>query len=199
MDVSRLRSLGACTEAVERVEKQPNLYSAWRAIRADWLLWFAAKSGMDRKIVVAAACDCAETVLHLVPSCEDRPRVAIQAARKWIDGKATLKGVTAADASADAAYAAYAAYAADAANAAAYASYAAYAASAASASYAAYAADAANAAAYASYAASAANAAAYASDAASAALLKLGVIVRKRITYQMIKEKWEQTYREGKR
>jgi len=58
---------GACGEAIEwAAGKQP--YEAWRTChRSDWLLWIAAKVGVDRKLVVQAACDCAELALVHVP------------------------------------------------------------------------------------------------------------------------------------
>ena len=110
-----LRSLGACPEAREWAEPYATLAEAWVACeRADWLLWYAGKRGVDRKILVRAACACARTVLPYVPVGEDRPHRAIEMAERWCDGLATLQEVGAA---------AYAAYAA--ADAAAYAAYAA--------------------------------------------------------------------------
>ena len=113
-----LRSLGACPEAREWAEPYATLAEAWVACeRADWLLWYAGKRGVDRKILVRAACACARTVLPYVPVGEDRPHRAIEMAERWCNGRATIVEVRAAanaDAYADAA-AAYAAYAADAA------------------------------------------------------------------------------------
>ena len=192
-----LGSLGACPEAREWAAGYSTLAEAWTACeRADWLLWYAGKRGVDRKILVRAACACARTVLPYVPVGEDRPHRAIEMAERWCNGRATIVEVraaanAAAAANADAANAnADAANAASAANAAAYAAYAAYAAAAAAnaasaANAAANAANAANAA-YAAYAAYAADAsyaaaayAAYASYAAwSKAHLKMCVLVR---------------------
>jgi len=47
------------------------------------VLWLAAKAGVDRKLTVMAACDCAELALRHVPDGEDRPQKAIEAARAW--------------------------------------------------------------------------------------------------------------------
>ena len=106
-----LGSLGACPEAREWAEPYATLAEAWTACeRADWLLWYAGRRGVDRKILVRAACACARTVLPYVPVGEDRPHRAIEMAERWCDGLATLQEVGAA---------AYAAYAA--ADAAAYA------------------------------------------------------------------------------
>jgi hypothetical protein len=84
-----------------------------------------------REKVVLAACACAELALKYVPAGEERPKQAIETARKWARGEATLQEVNAANAAAyaDAAYAA--ASAAYAAANAAYAAYAAYAAASA--------------------------------------------------------------------
>jgi hypothetical protein len=91
------------------------------------MLWLVGKMADKPKWptlqqVVLAACACAETALKYVPKGEDRPRLAIETARKWAHGETTLQEVRAD------AYAAYAAAAADAAYAAAYATYAAHAA-----------------------------------------------------------------------
>ena len=91
--------------------------------RPDWLLWWAGKT-VPRRDLVLAACDCVETALQFVPADEHRPRLAIETARRWANGEATLEEV---------ANAADAAYAARAADAAAYAAY--YAARAACAAY----------------------------------------------------------------
>lgn len=133
---SRLISLYACDEALEWVGRR-SLQTAWRLCeRGDWMLWLAAHVGVDRRLLVRAACDCARLALVHVPAGEDRPRLAIEAAERWCDGLATIEDVRA---SASAAYAA-AAYAY---SAYAYSAYAAAesAASAAAAAYAAYAAD----------------------------------------------------------
>jgi hypothetical protein len=141
-------------------------YHLWRSCeRGDWLLWLAAKIGVNRKLVVLTLCDCAETALQLVSESEDRPRKAIETTRAWCYGEATIEDVrTAAYA---AAYAAYAAYAA------AYA-----------VAYAAYAADAA-------YADDAAYAAAVAAYAGGADLRRMAAIVRKRIPWRVVKAAWE--------
>lgn len=160
----------ACSAS--RIWVRDHAYSedeAWaHCERGDWMLWLAARRDCAHVQIVRAACECARLVLHLVPECEDRPRLAIEAAEAWCDDPTAAAAANAAHA-ADYAYAAnadyaYAAdYAADAADARA-------AANAADAAYAAAnAADAAYAAAHAADAADAAYAAAYAADAANAA------------------------------
>jgi hypothetical protein len=164
-----LRVSMACEEA-RKWARGKTLRQAWaQCPRADWMLWLAGRVGVDRRQLVLAACACAETALMHVKPGEDRPRKAIETARAWCRGEATIEGVRAA-ADAAAAYAAYAAYAD-----AAYAAYAAYA-DAADAAYAAYAA-------YAAAAAYAADDAAYA-DAAYAkkkALRSMAALVRAEI------------------
>ena len=166
--VAFLKKNLACRPALEWLQAR-TLAEAWeQSERGDWLLWLAAKAGVDRRRLVMAACACARLALVHVPPGEERPRVAIETAEAWCRGEATIEQVRKACRNADAAYdaaadAAAAAYdaAADAAYDAAYV--AAYVAADADADADA-AADAADA--DAAYAAAAADAAAAAADAA---------------------------------
>ncbi len=111
--MQHIKKYNPCAEAREWIGDR-TLYQAWtQCPRGDWLLWIAVRAGADHKLIVLAACDCAEPALRHVPDSEDRPRLAIETTRKWCEGKATIDEVRAA---ANAAYAAYAAdaYAADA-------------------------------------------------------------------------------------
>ena len=147
----QLRVVGACAEAREWAagKTASDIWSTCK--RGDWMLWWSGRladraADLHRRVVLAA-CDCAELALSLFEAryADDRrPRTAIETARRYARGEATIDDVRVA---ADAARAAAAAYAANdaAADAAADAAYAA-----------AYAADAA---ANAAYAANAANAA----------------------------------------
>lgn len=114
MDTTQIRALGACSEALDWLEAHDgSLYDAWRRCdRGDWLLWLAARVGIDRRLVVLAACDCAEPALVYVPEGEERPRVAIETARRWAAGEATIADVNAAYGAAAVAKAAYCAAAA---------------------------------------------------------------------------------------
>ena len=156
----KLNNMNACSEAVDWIGRRGSM-TAWRDCkRADWMLWAANNLGIDRKLLVLAACDCAETALKYVPEDEDRPVKCIQITRNWCNGTASMDDVR--TARHDAA-AAIAADAADAAAAYAYAAaYAAYAAAYAADDAAAYAAYAAADAAYADAAYAAAADAAYA-------------------------------------
>jgi hypothetical protein len=205
-----LKQLRACPEARGWVAEQtPN--QAWNNCqRGDWLLWFSSKLGIDKKMIVKAACQCARLTL---PYTKD-PRVlkCIEVTELWCIGQIDISAVrhaaTAADAAATAADAAYAAAAAtaadaaaaDAAYAAATAAATAATAAAADAAYAAYAADAAyaaataaTAAAYAATAAATAATAAAATAAADAAHFKIlqqcADIVRSIIPFELIQEK----------
>jgi hypothetical protein len=136
-----MKDTGACADAVAWVAAHGGTpRRIWSDCpRGDWMLWLAAKRGVDRKLVVTAVCKCARLALKHVPAGETRPLKAIEAAEAWVRGEATIEQVRAAADAADAAYAAYAAdaaYAAYAAYAAAAAAYAAYAAAAAAAAYA---------------------------------------------------------------
>ena len=96
-----LNELGACSSVVEWAHGK-TLHVVWKTCqRGDWLLWLARimadKRGWPtRKQIVLAACACAETALKYVPKGEERPKKAIQTARAWAKGKATIEEVWAA-------------------------------------------------------------------------------------------------------
>lgn len=103
-----LTKLGACKEA-RKWATGKTLATAWlECQRGDWLLWLCAEQIGEpgwptHQAVVLAVCACAEVALVYVPAGENRPRLAIEAARKWARGEATVAEVRAA------AYAAHAA------------------------------------------------------------------------------------------
>lgn len=105
-----LKKLGACPEAVQWVGER-DLPTAWAECeRADWMLWLcgmmAGKPGWPtRPQVVLVACLCAARALRYGPAGEDRPRLAIEAARAW----AANPTAWAAEAAGAAAWAAWAA------------------------------------------------------------------------------------------
>jgi len=112
--VDVLVKLNACGDAIGYARSKPDAESAWRDCeRGDWLLWIAASLGVDRNAVVLAVCDCVEMASFPWPEGDDRPRRAIETARAWIRGEASIDEVRAAANAANAANAA--------ANAAAYA------------------------------------------------------------------------------
>ena len=94
-----LDELGACEEALEWIEENSlnDPQAAWDMCpHARWLIWAVElhlnKPGWPtRQDLVLAACDCAEVSLHLVSAGEDRPRIAIDTARRWAVGEATLE------------------------------------------------------------------------------------------------------------
>ena len=110
----------ACSEARKWLATQADPATAWETCeRPDWMLWLAARRGVDRKTMVRIACACARTSLRFVPDGETRPLKAIEAAEAWCNDRATVQKVRSA-AAADAYAAADAAdAAADAADAAA--------------------------------------------------------------------------------
>ena len=92
--INLLRRLGACFEATQWAESQPDAETAWRQCpRGDWLLWIAARVDIDRKLLVRGACACARTALPRVPAGEERPRIAIETAEAWSRGEATIDDV----------------------------------------------------------------------------------------------------------
>ena len=109
-----LSRLDACSEATRWAETQPDLQTAWaNCKRSDWMLWLLARTTLDQDDprLRLMACDFAEAVLHLIPAGEDRPRQAIECARRFAAGDATREELAAAsaaarDAAGDAAWAA---------------------------------------------------------------------------------------------
>jgi hypothetical protein len=119
-----LERLGACSEAVKWAKPKKSIdgNKAWRDCpRGDWLLWLAARAGVERKVVALAACACARLALKWVTPGEDRPLKAIETTERWARGEpgVTLEDVKKVRSAAYAAYAAAAAAAYDAADAAA--------------------------------------------------------------------------------
>ncbi len=101
-----LKALDACDEAREWVATQPDAATAWAVCpRPDWLMWVLGElhvcGALTRQTLVLAACAAAETALPNVPAGEDRPRAAIETARRWARGEATVEEVRAAAYAAD--------------------------------------------------------------------------------------------------
>ena len=103
-----LEDLGACHEAIRWADGTGlSLEEAWKIChRGDWMLWYAARVGADRRAVVMACCEIARGVLPRVPSVEDRPRLAIEAAERWAENPTEENRRAADAAAADAAAAA---------------------------------------------------------------------------------------------
>lgn len=108
-----LERLGACEKAVMWVGDR-DAATAWAECpRGDWMLWAAARAGVDRRLLVRAAAACARLVLHMVVPGEERPRKAIEAAEAWAeepteDRRRAAAAASAAAAAAEAAYVAVA-------------------------------------------------------------------------------------------
>jgi hypothetical protein len=97
---------GACLDARNWAKTQPDLETAWRECkRSDWMLWLLAWTTLsqDDSRLRLMACDFAEAVLIYVPAGEDRPRRAIECARRFAAGDATRAEMDAAGAAGDAA------------------------------------------------------------------------------------------------
>ena len=94
-----LSHLGACTDARVWAKTQPDLETAWRECkRSDWMLWLLARTTLnqDDPRLRLMACDFAEAALIYVPAGEDRPRQAIEVARRFAAGDATREELAAA-------------------------------------------------------------------------------------------------------
>ena len=90
--------LDACEEARDWA-KGKSLKTAWaKCERGDWMTWLLAnpKAKRDDRLLRLLACDIVGTVLHLVPAGEDRPRIAIETARRFANGQATAQELAAA-------------------------------------------------------------------------------------------------------
>jgi hypothetical protein len=138
-----LKSINACSDAIEWAESKTVEEVVTECHRGDWLLWLAKKCGVELQPLTLAKGHCANTVRHLMS--DERSVKAVDVAIAFGEGRATrdeLNAATAAayaaayaatDAAAAAAAATYAATYADAYVAAAYAAAAAAAADAAAA------------------------------------------------------------------
>ena len=94
-----LSSLDACAEAARWAKTQPDLQTAWaNCKRSDWMLWLLDRTTLnqDDPRLRLMACDFAEAVLVYVPAGEDRPRLAIECARRFARGEATREEMAAA-------------------------------------------------------------------------------------------------------
>jgi hypothetical protein len=96
--IDHLARMDACPDALAwlRTENHPTLNAAWAACpRGDWMLWLAGRcttpGSAEHRAVVAAAADCAAEVLGYIPPGEERPRFAIETARRWVRGEATIE------------------------------------------------------------------------------------------------------------
>ena len=86
--IRKLQKIQACQEAVDFVkENDYSMQEAWdNCVRADWLLWLMVNTEMaTQKERIHIICDCAATALKYVPKGEDRPRLAIEATRRYAD------------------------------------------------------------------------------------------------------------------
>jgi len=105
-----INHLHPCAEAAEWLETQPDIATAWNCCqRGDWMMWLLTNLPTPKDVSVTLAIRFARSVLHLVPAGEERPRLAIEAAERWLaepteDNRAAARAAAwAADAAADAA------------------------------------------------------------------------------------------------
>lgn len=93
MDTNKLMAMGPCKEAKEWVKSQGDktYEELWNACpRADWLLWVVTRAGVERKTIVLAAVSCVEILIPFVPPGENRPKLAIEVAKRWCRDEASL-------------------------------------------------------------------------------------------------------------
>ena len=98
-----LKKHGACESGIAWVHAgKLSARKTWERLEnPSWLLWFADKiPDVTQQQIVLAACACAETALRYVPEGELRPAQAIETARRWARGEATIEEAWAAEAAA---------------------------------------------------------------------------------------------------
>jgi len=104
--ISLLDDLSACSQSKDWVKAQnmTSLEDAWlKCERPDWLLWFAAKRGLDRKKLVFIACQCARTALKYTK--DERVLKCIETTEAWTRDEVSIEDLKKARDAADAAYA----------------------------------------------------------------------------------------------
>src|ERR1700690_807931 len=92
----QLRALGACINAVEWVGDK-DLQTAWETCeRSDWMMWLAGRT-VDRKLLVLAAFDCANTAWQYVKNDETLTAIMLcdHITREWCEGRANIEDVRA--------------------------------------------------------------------------------------------------------
>jgi hypothetical protein len=86
-----LFEIAACADATRWVGER-SLEEAWEECpRGDWLLWYAQKVGVDRRLLVRAACACARQVLQY--AIEPEARLAIETAEGWTRDEVAIETV----------------------------------------------------------------------------------------------------------
>ena len=121
----KLKTMGACEDAVEWVGEK-DIKEAWATChRGDWMLWLCermkgSKGWPSEKEIMAIGIACARKVQHIMK--DDRSITALDVAQRYVDGNASKEELDAAwDAASAAARDAASAAARDAASAAAWA------------------------------------------------------------------------------
>jgi len=86
-DISKYRP---CSDGLKWYAGQKTTEDAWNNChRGDWMLWIAAKVGVNDRTLTLAKGYCAKTVLHLIT--DKRSRAAVQAAIDYGSGKIERK------------------------------------------------------------------------------------------------------------
>lgn len=78
-----------CREALVWMDGK-SVRECWQTCEiGEWMMWALDKSGYDRKKLLLLACRLAKRALKYVPKGENRPRLAIEAAEGWVEGRVT--------------------------------------------------------------------------------------------------------------
>ena len=87
-----LLNTGPCDDGKEFLSKHKSLKAAWnKCERADWMVWGLSKMGLfDDRLARQFTIECANHTLHFFEDKypdDKRPRLALQAAQDFLDGK----------------------------------------------------------------------------------------------------------------
>jgi len=86
----KLMRLKPCGGARQWLESQTDAETAWNSCeQADWLIWLALVLRIDRRMRVMAACQIAKAVLKHTPNRDEPLLRAIETAKAWSQGAAT--------------------------------------------------------------------------------------------------------------
>lgn len=91
----QLQDLNACLAAIEWVDYRDHATAWAECQRGDWMLWVAARAGVDLRIVTRAKVECAKLVEHHLT--DPRSINALRVAERFANGEATRDELKKAD------------------------------------------------------------------------------------------------------
>lgn len=83
-----IEKFNPCEEALDFRKEFKTFEEAWeKCSRGDWMLWIAARIGVDHRLLTLAKAMCAKTVIHLMK--DERSINAVNVAEKYGRGEAS--------------------------------------------------------------------------------------------------------------